>query len=385
MKTDNDTLEKGSKTQHSRNDKRKMVDGNACSATKKLKWEAKQERKQEESSKKQERSSWFEKNSSFCTRVCLHDVEQAKMGKRDKLNQLLLPYMDLKDGPKNDVKSENIFIAEGTETVRLLIQHSSNHKITIKSILVKSATLFEAPVNLLNEINLLRTASNDELPFPVLVGDEQALSMIVGYQISRGALACGIVPSGMRDETFLDTLIAKNSNLQFLALDGICDAANMGSMIRCAAAFGIDAIVLSQNCCDPWYRRSVRVSMGHVFHIPIIRVLDLVTTLTLFGERNITTYAAVIDHDAEVVLETLAKGDVPLAWCCVMGNEGNGLSKNVENACITRLRIKMAHGVDSLSVPIATGILLHGLRERSRREYKLNMGLDAQEREQQPS
>lgn len=379
MTTDDDTLDKVSITQPSGNDKRKHVDGNACSAIKKLKWEAKQARKQEELSKNQERNSWFEKNDSFCTRFCLHDVEQVKLGNYNKQQQLLMPYMDLKDGPKNSGQGGKIFIAEGTETVRLLIQYSSIHSITIKSILVKPATLFEAPVNLLNEINLLRAASNNNLPFPVLVGDEQALSAIVGYQISRGALACGIVPSGARDETFLDTLIANKSNLQLLALDGICDAANMGSMIRCAAAFGIDAIILSKDCCDPWYRRSVRVSMGHVFHIPIIRVLDLVATLTLFGERSIMTYAAVIDHDSELVLDEITKGDVPFSWCCVMGNEGNGISKNVTKTCNTRIRIGMVDGVDSLSVPIATGILLHGLRERSRQVHTLVTNRNARE------
>ena len=155
------------------------------------------------------------------------------------------------------------------------------------------------------------------------------------------------------------------SNLRLLALDGISDAANMGSMIRCAAAFGIDALVLSRDCCDPWYRRSVRVSMGHIFHVPVVRVDDLSCTLCrLSSSNNITSYAAVIDQDADCILERMERGQVPRSWCCVMGNEANGISKAVVQACNHRLRIEMVDGVDSLSVPIATGILLHGLKER---------------------
>ena len=71
--------------------------------------------------------------------------------------------------------------------------------------------------------------------------------------------------------------------------------------------------------------------------------------------------------DAELILEKLVKNEVPSSWCCVMGNEGSGISKKVAEACTTRLRISMVSGVDSLSVPIATGILLHGLIERTKR------------------
>ena len=79
---------------------------------------------------------------------------------------------------------------------------------------------------------------------------------------------------------------------------------------------------------------------------------------------EVKSYAAVIDRDAEYVLEKMDRGEVPGAWCCVMGNEGNGISKTVAQACTTRIRIDMEDGVDSLSVPVATAILLHGLRER---------------------
>jgi tRNA G18 (ribose-2'-O)-methylase SpoU len=368
MEPENDTLDKEvSAAQHTEYPgKRKLADGKVTSEIKRLKWETKQARKEAAVSKNRARERWFDEHSSFCTRFCFEDVHQSKLGDPDPLAKLLAPYMDLKDGPKKNVEGENLFIAEGTETVRVLLQKSATHGIKIKSILVKPATLFDPPVNLLSDIDLFRAQHNDEIPFQVLMGDDQALSAIVGFPIARGAVACGVVPPGRQDQTVLEAYLASKPNSQLLALDGICDIANMGSMIRCAAAFGMDAIVLSQDCCDPWYRRSVRVSMGHVFHIKIFRVNDMAATMKMLGRRNIVSYAAVIDPDAELILEMLSKGDVPNSWCCVVGNEGNGISKKVVDACSVRLRIGMADGVDSLSVPIATGILLHGLRERAK-------------------
>jgi len=109
----------------------------------------------------------------------------------------------------------------------------------------------------------------------------------------------------------------------------------------------------------------VRVSMGYIFNVPVVRVDDLANTLRGFAKSvSCVSYAAVIDRDAALVLEEMGRGEVPRAWCCVMGNEGNGISDAVTKACSHRLRIEMSEGIDSLSVPIATGILLHGLKER---------------------
>jgi tRNA G18 (ribose-2'-O)-methylase SpoU len=132
-------------------------------------------------------------------------------------------------------------------------------------------------------------------------------------------------------------------------------------------------MILSSDCCDAWYRRSVRVSMGYIFCVPVIRVNDLAGTLVHLREAvSCVSFAAVIDPDADLVLENMSRGEVPRSWCCVMGNEGNGISKSVVLACCYRLRIGMSDTVDSLSVPIATGILLHGLRERESQDIKID-------------
>jgi tRNA G18 (ribose-2'-O)-methylase SpoU len=360
----------------------KLVDGKLIGQEKRRKWQAKQENKAKRQKKEEQ---WEQLLSQYgATRVYQNDVQSLNESTLTTNAKLIRPYLDLQDGgARKSVQgdsstSESLFIAEGTETVRLLIQQSTQNEdaIEIVSIFVKPSVLFEPPVSLLTNVKEAGANCDDSRPpWSILVGDEETLSSVAGFHIARGALACGVVPD--RDEAWLldyylpklqqDTA-TKNGGLRLLALDGISDTANLGSMIRCASAFGVRAIIMSRDCCDAWYRRSVRVSMGHVFLIPIVRVDNLgVTIQRLSSSRepfSVTSYAAVIDTNADLILEDVKPGTIPNSWCCVMGNEANGISKHVIKACNHTIRIGMTLGVDSLSVPIATGILLHGLQEK---------------------
>ena len=400
------------------------ADGKAINAEKRRKYELKQKRKQEMAERESRRSQWTAANAHFARVVCANDVEnlrrerdkdqEAGAGQKrkareadelssideTKLAELIAPYLDLKEG---DSSNGHLFIAEGTETV-LLIQQSTEEAcqcsgdcgerkpIQIVSVLVRPSSFFEEPVKLISDIEesacshtktKAEQSQSQSPPFNVLIASEDVQSRIAGFHIARGALACGVIPK--YDEKWLDAFLANKNKpkidegksessqspigLRVLALDGISDTANMGAMIRCCAAFGIESILLSNDCCDPWYRRSIRTSMGHIASIPIVRCENLSSTLSRMEKHNnISSFAAVIDLDSELVLERMEFGEVPPRWCCVMGNEGNGISKQVVAACTSRLRIGMSAGVDSLSVPVATGILLHGLAERERKQ-----------------
>jgi len=378
------------------------ADGKAVNAEKRRKYELKQKRKQEIVERESKRSQWIAANSHFACVVGPDDVEnirhekQALAGEKRKssevdgssmdgtqLAELIAPYLDLKESDH----SKGLFIAEGTETVRLLVQqltkdnnctdgnsHNGERKpIQVLSILVRPSTFFEDPVKLISDV---LSACSPRIH--VLIASEDVQSRIAGFHIARGALACGVIPQ--YDEKWLDAFVSNRTKakidgggdpsqlpagIRILALDGISDTANMGAMIRCCAAFGIDLILLSKDCCDAWYRRSIRTSMGYIVSIPIVRCGNLSLMLSNLEKlQGISSFAAVIDLDSELVLERMERGEVPPRWCCVMGNEANGISKEVVASCSSRLRIGMTGGVDSLSVPVATGILLHGFVER---------------------
>jgi hypothetical protein len=333
--------------------KRRLTDGKVLREEKRLRFEAKQERLAKKQKTVEEWETWISEHPSWASLVTSEDVRKLKSLKsnddenddEDKVNEndtspisdLLRPYVDLQDGGALNPGDESLFIAEGTETIRLLIQQSvhaedpsstSMSAIQVKSIFVKPSVLFALPVFLLADVEKAAIDKSDEPttrrvpPFHVFVGDEDTLSSVAGFQISRGALACGVVPD--RNEVWLiDYLEQQNKNsgrLRLLALDGISDTANLGSMIRCASAFGVQAILLSKDCCDAWYRRSVRVSMGHVFQVPCVRVEDLAATMQKLSLEpfSVTSYAAVIDTDADLILESVERGTFHSSASCTV-------------------------------------------------------------------
>ena len=206
--------------------------------------------------------------------------------------------------------------------------------------------------------------------FHIFIADEAVLSRLIGFHLQRGALACGI-PTRHDEAWLFGTYLEKKDDrkpCRILALDGICDTANLGSVIRTAAAMGMDLIVLSRDSCTPWSRRSVRVSMGHVSTVPIIQcdkmLLDKILSI-LQSKYNFEAYAAILDQSAQR-LDSIQM--IESRWCCVLGNEQNGVTPDVIKACRKTVRIGMDNRhniyVDSFSLPVATGILLHGLKTR---------------------
>ena len=176
------------------------------------------------------------------------------------------------------------------------------------------------------------------------------------------------------DESWLQKLlmskVEQQEPIRNLALDQICDTVNLGSQLRSSAAFGITAVNLSDNSCNVWSRRCVQVSMGHCINVPSVRVSNFSKSIqNLNAQFQVTSYAAVIDKDADMLLEKIEQGEISKNWCLVLGNEGNGISQTVAEICNHRLRIAMSDLVDSLSIGVDAGILLNSLREREMSSY----------------
>ena len=364
--------------------KKRQADGKLAKEEKRRKWEAKQSRKHQAEEKLKSINSWIQDHLHFASLVSEEEIDTIRLSATNKaptIGNFLAPYFDVQNKKEGMITSsgERLFIAEGTETVRILIQQSALptryglEQIQVKSVFVKPSVLFEPPVNLLKDIYMAMTKEDDKEEkksspkFRLLVGSEAVQSKVAGFHVVRGALACGVVPADRTIEwldNFLLTMKKEGTKkIRLLALDGVCDTSNLGSMIRCASAFGVHAIVVSKDTCDAWYRRTIRVSMGHVFKVPVIRAENLAAEVRKWSgdEFRISSYGAVLDTDN--LLSDLKTGQVS-SWCLVLGNEGNGISPAVANACTQRIRIDMVSGVDSLSVPVACGILMHGLRER---------------------
>ena len=149
---------------------------------------------------------------------------------------------------------------------------------------------------------------------------------------------------------------------RIVILEDLVDHGNVGGIFRCAAALGVDAVILSPRCADPLYRRAVKVSMGAVFAIPYARMSDWRGGLAEIRAAGFSLLALTPDQSA-VPLDKLAPaGRVAL----LLGTEGDGLSSRwlaeADTAvCIPMSAGAMALGVDSLNVVAAAAIACHEL------------------------
>ena len=194
---------------------------------------------------------------------------------------------------------------------------------------------------------------------PVSVVDQDALNHVVGFDLHRGALASVTRrPPPRLDD--LDPATLNAARLLVMA-EGINDHENLGGLYRNAAAFGVDAMVLDPTSADPFYRRSVRVSLGHVLAVPTVMAPAHPAGIEALRARGVTVVALTPTGDVDLRdldRPTLDSGPVAV----LVGAEGPGLSEAALTAADHRVRITMATGVDSLNVATAAAVALHHLR-----------------------
>lgn len=144
---------------------------------------------------------------------------------------------------------------------------------------------------------------------------------------------------------------------KYLLLCGIQDPGNLGTIIRTADAVGLDGVFLSE-CCDLYNPKVVRATMGSLFRLNVSEA-DFEEIFPLFKERGVPTYAAVIDRDAV----SLTDCDFSQGGAVLIGNEGNGLPKDVAERCTKKLTIKMNGNINSLNAAMAAGIIMWELEK----------------------
>ncbi len=192
----------------------------------------------------------------------------------------------------------------------------------------------------------------------VAVAHEDVLRAVVGFDIHRGALASveRQAPAGAAQ------LLSASGRAEglFVAAEGINDHENLGALYRNAAAFGVSAVLLDPTCADPFYRRSVRVSLGNVLAVPTGDLGPLPAGLDAFPALGATTIA--LTPSADRMLRDLDPAELgPGPVVVVVGAEGPGLTDATLAAATHRLAIPMASGVDSLNVATAAALALHHL------------------------
>ena len=208
------------------------------------------------------------------------------------------------------------------------------------------------------------TGADDGADVPVFTAPEEVLRAITGFRVHRGALAAMHRPDLPSVADVLATAREGHPARRIAVLEDLVDHTNVGAAFRSAAALGVDAVLVSPRCADPFYRRSVRVSMGTVFQVPWTRIPEWPVVDTLHG-AGFTVAALALSEDA-VDLDDFAASDVctsPGARVALaFGTEGDGLTRRALEAADVVVRIPMSGGVDSLNVAAASAVAFWATR-----------------------
>jgi tRNA G18 (ribose-2'-O)-methylase SpoU len=193
----------------------------------------------------------------------------------------------------------------------------------------------------------------------VYVVPDEVAERLTGYRVHRGALAS----LGRKPLPEVSAVIGGARRV--VVLEDLVDHGNVGAIFRCAAALGVDAVLLSPRCADPLYRRSVKVSMGAVFAVPYARMGGWFDGPAELKSAGFLVLALTPDERAAPMTSALrGSGRVAL----LLGTEGDGLSGRWLQEADAPVRIPMnpaarAAGVDSLNVVAAAAIACHLLAE----------------------
>jgi tRNA G18 (ribose-2'-O)-methylase SpoU len=194
---------------------------------------------------------------------------------------------------------------------------------------------------------------------PVYVASDAMLREVIGYKFHSGVIAAGVRPATRS----IDEVVPRDrERLTLMVLPEIANAENLGSLLRIAAGFGVDAVVLGERSADPFWRQCVRVSMGNVFKLPLARSPDLLADLVrLRREWGVSVVGTVLDERAEP-LATFRRAP---RTAILFGNEAQGLDPATVAACDRLVTIPMQFGTDSLNVAVAAGITMYELTKPS--------------------
>ena len=219
----------------------------------------------------------------------------------------------------------NKFLVEGKH----LVEEAYKSNLLLEVFTIEDRILFNVETTIITPDVMKKLSSTDTIPSIVGVVKKKEDTEIIGDKI--------------------------------LLLDNIQDPGNLGTIIRSAAAFDIETIVLSNDTVDLYNPKVIRATQGMIFKMNIV-IGDIKTAMHIIRDKNITIYGT--DVVSGILPNTLST-DEKSRFALVVGNEGNGISPEVYSLCDKMLFIKMNNNVESLNVGVATSIILYEMGVRN--------------------
>ena len=238
----------------------------------------------------------------------------------------------------NEPKKEGLFIAESP------------------NVALRALDAGYEPVSVLLERKHIEGQARELLQrlgdIPVYTAPLSVLKELTGFELTRGVLVA------MKRRPLPEPEALLSASRRVAVLERIMNPTNLGAVFRSAAAFDIDAVLLTEGSSDPLYRRSARVSMGTVFQIPWTFIPDA-DEVRKYGFK---TAAMALQKDALDIGDPRLKAVDKLA--VVLGTEGDGLLRKTIHQADYTVMIPMSHGVDSLNVAAAGAVAFYELTKR---------------------
>jgi tRNA G18 (ribose-2'-O)-methylase SpoU len=254
----------------------------------------------------------------------------------DRNDVRVAPYRAVSDPAL--ARQANVFVAEGRLVVARLVE---DRRFNVESLLLNEAA-FEALGRVL-----------DILPSdtPVYLASADDFSSIAGFHVHRGCLALARRP---REAGVADVVRFAR---RVVVMEEVANSDNVGGVFRNAAAFGVDAVILSPGASDPLYRKAIRTSMGAVLRVPYARAIEWPIALDALRSLGFTV-VALTPRKTSIDLETVASMPRPARIALLLGTEGDGLSAGALARSDLHVHIPISPAVDSLNLAVAAGIVL---------------------------
>lgn len=274
-------------------------------------------------------------------------------------------YRDLNDpaGRTRLGPDQSVFVVEG----RLAVERLLTSEYTMRSLLVD-----DHQVRAASEL----VATTRARGAPVFVGSRAMVAATVGFALHRGVVAVANRASPTDARRLLADATGEPTPERapplVAILEGLNDHENIGALFRNAAAFGVAGVLLDPTCADPLYRRSIRVSVGHVLHMPFARLAPWPTGLQQVRAAGFVVVALAPRPASGAGVPSVSLGELkastsgsdrPAGVALLLGAEGPGLTDAALAGSDVIVPIPIVDKVDSLNVATAAAIAFHALSD----------------------
>jgi TrmH family RNA methyltransferase len=206
----------------------------------------------------------------------------------------------------------------------------------------------------LEKAEKLYSISENDINCNVIFVSDSVFERLSDEMAPEGVICVAKYAENIKEITDTAELSSIGNDEKVLLLESVRDPSNIGAILRVAAAFGVDMLVVSRDCADVYNPKTLRASMGAMFGLQVCKVDSIPDAVAALRKGGRRVFAAALDRDAVKLGELKTKqGD-----CVIIGNEGHGLTAEAIAACDGTVFIPMSDGVESLNAATAAAVLV---------------------------